>query len=69
MNLNPLALLDSILVDWASPRVRRLIHGLLLFAAFCATGWLAVDGDWKKALAALAAAIYVGSNHANTLSE
>ena len=64
--MNPLTLIDSILEDWASPRVRRLIHGLLLLAATLAGLWLAADGDWIEALGALVAAMYVGSNHANT---
>lgn len=64
--MNPLSLLDSILADWASPRVRRLIHGLVLLAVVLLGIWLAAEGDWKKALAALAAAVYAGANHANT---
>lgn len=66
MNTNPLHLLDSLLSDWASPRVRRLIHGLLLLAAVIIGIWLAVDGDWKEFVAAMIAAVYAASNVANT---
>lgn len=64
--MNPLTLIDTILEDWASPRVRRLIHGLLLLAVTLAGIWLAAGGDWIEALGALVAAVYVSSNHANT---
>lgn len=66
MNINPLTLIDSILKDWASPRVRRTLHALLLLAATVATVWLSANGDWKQAVAAFVALLYVGSNHANT---
>lgn len=65
-NLNPLALLDVVLADWASDRVRRLVHGVVLLAMFLVTVWLGVEGDWKEALLTLAAAIYAGANRANT---
>ena len=64
--LNPLALLDSILADWASPRVRRLVHGVLLLLVVILSLWLAAGGDWLAFAGALAAAVYAGSNHANT---
>lgn len=64
--MNPLTLLDKILEDWASERVRRLVHGLLVLAAVIVTIVLAAGGDWREALAALVAAIYAGANHANT---
>jgi hypothetical protein len=64
--MNPLDLLDSILIDWASPRVRRLIHTLLLLGTALLTIWLSVDGDWKQALIALVAVLYTASNRSNT---
>ena len=64
--MNPLTLLDSILADWASPRVRRTIHLTLLLIAALGTIWLSADGDWGKAVTALMATLYTGSNFANT---
>ena len=64
--LNPLSLLDNLLADWASPKVRRLVHGLLLLVASVASIYLAVEGDWRKFIVALIATLYVGSNRANT---
>lgn len=63
---NPLVLLDSLLGDWASPRVRRLIHGLILLVAIIVSIWLAADGDWEKFIGALVAVFYAASNVANT---
>lgn len=65
-NLNPLAMLDSVLADWASARVRRLIHALLLVAMTAVTVWLGADRNWEAALVTLVGMLYVGSNHANT---
>jgi hypothetical protein len=65
-SLNPLHLIDSLLRDWASPRVRRLIHGLILLAVVVGGIWLAADGDWVKFAGALLAAFYAASNVANT---
>ena len=64
--MNPLSALDSILTDWASPRVRRLVHSLLSLVAVGAAAVLAADGDWGKAVLALLAALYPTANHANT---
>lgn len=64
--MNPLDALDAILIDWVSPRVRRLIHSLLLFAAAVLTIVLSVDGDWEQALIALVAVFYTASNRSNT---
>lgn len=66
MNLNPLALIDSLLKDWTSPRVRRLIHGLLSLALALVALWSATEGNWQAFAAALAAALYTESNRANT---
>lgn len=66
MNLNPLALLDSVLTDWTSARVRRLIHAIVLLLLFLAGLWLTAQGNWKEALGALVAAGYAASNHSNT---
>lgn len=63
---NPFDTLDVILADWASERVRRLIHGVILLAAFVVTVWLAAEGDWLEAVLALAGALYAGANKANT---
>lgn len=65
-NLNPLHILDSILEDWASARVRRTIHSLLLLVAALGGLYLASDGDWLKALVALLALVYTAANRANT---
>jgi hypothetical protein len=69
MNLNPLALLDALLADWASPRVRRLIHTLLALVLVVVTAVLAAGGDWKVALGTLLAALYAAINKANTPGE
>ena len=65
-NLNPFNIVDSILADWASPRVRRTIHALLTMAAAVVSIYLAADGDWRQAAVAFAALLYAGANHANT---
>lgn len=64
--MNPLTLLDSLLADWASPRVRRLVHGLLTIAAMVVTAYFAAEQDWSKAIAALVAMFYTEANRANT---
>jgi len=64
--MNPMTYLDAILSDYATPKVRRLVHSILLLTAVLVTIVLSVDGDWKKALIAFAATIYAGANHANT---
>lgn len=65
--LNPIALINQILGDYASPKVRRLIHSLILLVAFVVTLWQASDGDWKKALGAGLLALYGAANQANTI--
>lgn len=67
--MNPMNYLDSILSDYASPRVRRLVHSILLLVVAVVTVVTAVDGDWEKALLSLAATIYAGANRANTTPE
>lgn len=64
--MNPLDLLDSILSDWVSPRVRRLLHTLILIGAALASIWLASDGDWKDFTIAVVSVLYAASNRANT---
>jgi hypothetical protein len=63
---NPFSLLDGLLTEWTTPRVRRLIHTLLLIAAIVITIVLAAGGDWVAALGALFLSFYTGSNRANT---
>lgn len=65
-NLNPLTILDSLLGDWATPKVRRLIHGLVLLAVAVAGIWLAANGDWTEFIVAIVAAVYAAANKANT---
>lgn len=66
MQLNPLHLLDTLLHDYASPRVRRGIHtGILLVLSLFAI-WQGVDGDWRQFIAALGVLLYAGANRANT---
>lgn len=67
--MHPFALLDTILKDWVSPRVRRLLHALLAVGLVVATAYYAADGDWKVALATLVAAAYAAANKANTTPE
>lgn len=64
--MNPLTLLDTILGDWATPRVRRAVHNTILLVVVIAGIWLESKGDWKEALGALVAAIYAAANRANT---
>lgn len=61
-----LHLIDSILIDWVSPRVRRLIHTLLLIFTAALTIFLTADGNWEDGLVALIAAFYAASNRSNT---
>lgn len=63
---NPLHLLDAVLAEWASPKVRRTVHSILLLATAVLSIWLAVEQDWEAFLPALVATLYVGSNRANT---
>lgn len=58
--------LDSLLADWVSPRVRRLVHALLSLALLVVTAVLAANGDWKIALISLAGTFYAAMNKANT---
>lgn len=62
----PFDLLDALLADWASPRVRRLVHALLTIIMFVATTYLAADGNWKTAIISMLMGIYTSANHANT---
>lgn len=64
--LNPFALMDALLRDYASPRTRRAIHSLLLLVAVIVSIYLSVEGNWKEAVLAMVAAIYAGANQANT---
>lgn len=64
--MNPFDLLDSLLLDWASPRVRRSIHTVLLLVAGLVSVYLAVDGDWGQFAISLIATLYAAANKANT---
>lgn len=64
--MNPINSLDKILADWTSPRTRRLIHALIALGLLVLAVWQAADGDWKVALASLAATLYAAANKANT---
>lgn len=64
--MNPITILDLLLADYASPRVRRLIHALILLVATGYTIYLAADKDWREALITLGAALYAAANKANT---
>lgn len=64
--MNPINILDSILADYASPKVRRLVHSVLLLGLVIAIAVLSFDGDWLAALTASAAAVYAALNRANT---
>lgn len=66
-NINPVAILDQLLGDWASPKIRRSLHSLILLVAFAVTIWQAADGDWRKAVGAGLLALYGAANKANTL--
>jgi hypothetical protein len=65
-SLNPFAVLDSILADYASPKVRRLFHTLILLVVAVVAMWMAAEGDWKKFVVALGVAFYAAANKANT---
>lgn len=67
--LNPFTLLDSVLADWASPRVRRLIHFILLVVVAAGAVYFAVGGDWEAFAASVVAALYTAANKANTPQE
>lgn len=66
--MNPFSLLDDLLSEWASPRVRRTIHGLLALALVGVGIWQAADGDWAVALGSLVASLYAEANRTNTPS-
>lgn len=66
MTMNPLIYLDSLLQDWASPKVRRVIHSLVLLLLGLFALWQTFDGNWEAVVGALAAAVYAESNRANT---
>lgn len=66
MTLNPLDALDGLLEDYASPKARRLIHGLLSLAVALVGVYLAANGDWKEFALALGALLYTYANKANT---
>lgn len=65
-NLNPIAILDQLLADYTSPKIRRLIHSLVLLGAALVAVYLAAGKDWKQAAIALAASLYAAANKANT---
>lgn len=67
--MNPFTIFDTLLVEWASPKWRRTIHGLLSLALALAAIWTAANGDWRVALGALAAALYTEANRVNTHPE
>lgn len=68
--MNPITvlnnLLDTLLGDWASPRVRRLVHALIAAVLVVVSAVLAADGDWQAALISLAVTVYAAMNKANT---
>lgn len=66
MTLNPLHLLDTLLSDYASPKVRRGLHTLILLVLALVSMWFASGEDWREMLSALAVLIYAGANRANT---
>lgn len=65
-NLNPFTIVDSILADYASPRVRRLIHSLILLVVALVTIYLAADKEWKEFIISLGVTLYAAANKANT---
>lgn len=67
--MNPITIIDQVLADWASPRVRRLVHALILLAGIVGTTVLAANGDWKVAALTLLGGLYAAGNHANTPKE
>lgn len=64
--MNPITLLDQLLADYASPRVRRFIHALVLLVVTIVTVWLGAEGEWKEFGIALVTALYAAANKANT---
>ena len=64
---NPIHILDTILTDWASPRARRLIHGILALVFGAVAVYVSVEGDWDRLLPVLLATLYAAANKANTL--
>lgn len=64
--MNPIKIIDSILEDYASPRARRTVHRVIVLVALLVGIWLAAEGNWVEAGAALAALIYAEANKANT---
>lgn len=64
--MNPFAVLDGLLADYASPKVRRTLHSLLVLAAIGASIFLAAEKDWEVAVGTLVAALYAWANRANT---
>lgn len=64
--MSPLALIDALLTEWASPKVRRTLHALLSLALLVGTVWLAAGGDWTVALGTLVATLYTEANRVNT---
>lgn len=66
MTMNPLTIIDALLTEWASPKTRRLVHGLLGLALVVVSAWLAADQDWKVAATTLVLALYTEANRRNT---
>jgi len=66
MNLNPFTMLDSLLEDYASPKVRRLIHTVILIGIAIVAIFLGADRDWQQFVIALGVALYAAMNKANT---
>lgn len=66
MEKNPIKIIDAILADWTSPRVRRTLHGLLSLALIALAVWFGVEQDWREFVLAALAALYTESNRANT---
>lgn len=66
MMKNPMEALDDLLADYASPKTRRLLHGLLSLAVAIVGVWLVANGDWKEFALALGALVYTYANKANT---
>lgn len=64
--MNPFSIIDGLLADYASPKVRRLLHTLLVLLVALVAIWQAAEGDWKKFGLALLAMIYAEANRANT---
>ena len=64
--MSPFALIDALLTEWASPKVRRSIHALLSLALIVATVWVAAEGNWEVALGTLIATLYTEANRVNT---